>query len=167
MHALVSACLQAYYSLPYVASWPKSFEKGETAMKSSLTPILLLCIGIVTWSLPARAQVFLDQREMPGLHNLEPVHSFSGSILHNVDIPEIPDILRKRKEQEERQKARQKELNELAANYKKNKEQGTLGNGGKVVPFKRDSPKVGRNEPCPCGSGLKFKKCCLNKTTSL
>ena len=22
--------------------------------------------------------------------------------------------------------------------------------------------KVGRNEPCPCGSGNKFKKCCLN-----
>lgn len=21
--------------------------------------------------------------------------------------------------------------------------------------------RVGRNEPCPCGSGLKFKKCCL------
>jgi len=25
------------------------------------------------------------------------------------------------------------------------------------------SPKIGRNEPCPCGSGIKFKKCCLNK----
>ncbi|MBK5101444.1 MAG: SEC-C domain-containing protein [Desulfobacteraceae bacterium] len=25
------------------------------------------------------------------------------------------------------------------------------------------SPKIGRNEPCPCGSGLKYKKCCLNK----
>jgi preprotein translocase subunit SecA len=24
---------------------------------------------------------------------------------------------------------------------------------------KRDSPKVGRNEPCPCGSGKKYKKC--------
>lgn len=23
--------------------------------------------------------------------------------------------------------------------------------------------KVGRNEPCPCGSGKKYKKCCLNK----
>lgn len=23
--------------------------------------------------------------------------------------------------------------------------------------------KVGRNEPCPCGSGKKFKKCCLDK----
>lgn len=26
--------------------------------------------------------------------------------------------------------------------------------------FTRPSPKVGRNEPCPCGSGKKFKKCC-------
>lgn len=24
-------------------------------------------------------------------------------------------------------------------------------------------PKVGRNDPCPCGSGKKYKKCCLNK----
>ena len=24
-------------------------------------------------------------------------------------------------------------------------------------------PVVGRNEPCPCGSGLKYKKCCMNK----
>jgi hypothetical protein len=23
--------------------------------------------------------------------------------------------------------------------------------------------KIGRNEPCPCGSGLKYKKCCLQK----
>jgi uncharacterized protein len=30
-----------------------------------------------------------------------------------------------------------------------------------VVPV---APKVGRNEPCPCGSGKKYKKCCLNKT---
>jgi preprotein translocase subunit SecA len=26
-------------------------------------------------------------------------------------------------------------------------------------PFRRDVPKVGRNEPCPCGSGKKFKQC--------
>lgn len=29
-------------------------------------------------------------------------------------------------------------------------------------PFERDGPKVGRNDPCPCGSGKKFKKCCLH-----
>ncbi len=28
------------------------------------------------------------------------------------------------------------------------------------LPIKRDIPKVGRNEPCPCGSGKKFKQCC-------
>jgi preprotein translocase subunit SecA len=28
-----------------------------------------------------------------------------------------------------------------------------------VQPVRRDSPKIGRNDPCPCGSGLKFKKC--------
>lgn len=28
----------------------------------------------------------------------------------------------------------------------------------------RTLPKVGRNDPCPCGSGKKYKKCCLNKT---
>jgi hypothetical protein len=27
--------------------------------------------------------------------------------------------------------------------------------------FALEAPKVGRNDPCPCGSGKKFKKCCL------
>ena len=29
-----------------------------------------------------------------------------------------------------------------------------------LPPVRRDLPKVGRNEPCPCGSGKKFKNCC-------
>jgi preprotein translocase subunit SecA len=29
-----------------------------------------------------------------------------------------------------------------------------------VEPIRREEPKVGRNEPCPCGSGKKYKKCC-------
>ena len=28
------------------------------------------------------------------------------------------------------------------------------------LPLKRDLPRVGRNDPCPCGSGRKFKSCC-------
>ena len=27
-------------------------------------------------------------------------------------------------------------------------------------PVRREAPKVGRNDPCPCGSGQKYKKCC-------
>lgn len=34
--------------------------------------------------------------------------------------------------------------------YKKQKASGTI----------RKDKKVGRNDPCPCGSGLKYKKCC-------
>ncbi len=31
---------------------------------------------------------------------------------------------------------------------------------GAPKPYKRDAEKVGRNDPCPCGSGKKYKKCC-------
>ena len=32
--------------------------------------------------------------------------------------------------------------------------------GGTAAPPGRPVGKVGRNEPCPCGSGKKFKRCC-------
>jgi preprotein translocase subunit SecA len=37
--------------------------------------------------------------------------------------------------------------------------------GGRLLPrkvetFRREGPKIGRNDPCPCGSGKKYKKCC-------
>jgi len=31
------------------------------------------------------------------------------------------------------------------------------------LPHVREVPKIGRNDPCPCGSGKKYKKCCLPK----
>lgn len=37
--------------------------------------------------------------------------------------------------------------------FSKNSDEGT---------YHRESPKIGRNEPCPCGSGKKHKKCCLS-----
>ena len=42
---------------------------------------------------------------------------------------------------------------------------GEMGDNGEDVklelaPVRREMPKVGRNEPCPCGSGKKFKNCC-------
>jgi preprotein translocase subunit SecA len=30
----------------------------------------------------------------------------------------------------------------------------------RLEPIRRDDGKVGRNDPCPCGSGKKYKKCC-------
>ncbi len=34
------------------------------------------------------------------------------------------------------------------------------GEGGRRQEVKREGEKVGRNDPCPCGSGKKYKKCC-------
>ncbi|MDL2210190.1 YchJ family protein [Desulfovibrio sp. OttesenSCG-928-O18] len=34
------------------------------------------------------------------------------------------------------------------------------GNVHGHTPYRREAPKVGRNDPCPCGSGKKYKKCC-------
>jgi len=39
----------------------------------------------------------------------------------------------------------------------------TLG-ARQSTSFRRDAAKVGRNEPCPCGSGKKFKHCCARAT---
>src|SRR5258707_14963954 len=37
-----------------------------------------------------------------------------------------------------------------------------MAEGQKLEP-KKNTRKVGRNDPCTCGSGLKFKKCCFLK----
>jgi preprotein translocase subunit SecA len=52
---------------------------------------------------------------------------------------------------------------EFARKKKKELEQaraaGSNGHGATQVEQRRAGPKVGRNDPCPCGSGLKYKKC--------
>jgi preprotein translocase subunit SecA len=42
---------------------------------------------------------------------------------------------------------------------KRSRKARTTGDGPRTEPVKRDRPKVGRNDPCPCGSGKKYKKC--------
>jgi len=40
------------------------------------------------------------------------------------------------------------------------------GPGDQGSPVHREGPKIGRNDQCPCGSGRKFKRCCLGKTSA-
>jgi preprotein translocase subunit SecA len=56
-----------------------------------------------------------------------------------------------RLEEEQRQKRLEMELNRGAAGVDGEREH---------KPAKRAEDKVGRNDPCPCGSGQKYKKCC-------
>ena len=46
--------------------------------------------------------------------------------------------------------------------------QGGAGSApAKPQTVRRSHPKVGRNDPCPCGSGKKYKKCCLGKESDV
>jgi len=47
-----------------------------------------------------------------------------------------------------------------AARFRKEKDVWLFTEGTMVKPKPLVSTKVGRNDPCPCGSGAKFKKCC-------
>jgi hypothetical protein len=85
------------------------------------------------------------------------------SLLHGRDIPEMGTIHRERKADLERRRRRRKEFNELIGKAKEHGSMNQGPRGASVVPFRREVPKVGRNDPCPCGSGKKYKKCCLNK----
>src|SRR5262245_36985047 len=60
----------------------------------------------------------------------------------------------------EEQEARERERE--AARRRQLREQNLVYSSGDLVPTapqKREAAKVGRNDPCPCGSGRKFKKC--------
>ena len=60
------------------------------------------------------------------------------------------DEVERMEEERRRRQAQELQLNKGAA--------GAEAKGPE--PFKREGDKIGRNAPCPCGSGKKFKKCC-------
>lgn len=57
------------------------------------------------------------------------------------------------------------EPEEIARRQKRWKEEDRkkTREGNTSASVVREGPKIGRNDPCPCGSGKKYKKCCLNK----
>jgi len=59
------------------------------------------------------------------------------------------------------QKGVEHKHHELAM-FKKEGDQWLFLDGSPVKPkpMRNESPKIGRNDPCPCGSGKKYKKCC-------
>jgi preprotein translocase subunit SecA len=84
---------------------------------------------------------------------------------------ELEEIERQRKEELDRQLGNAKAAHEDAGaalfagdnangSERATSQEAVTGTEQKTAPVKRDMPKVGRNEPCPCGSGKKYKQCC-------
>ncbi len=92
-----------------------------------------------------------------------------------IDIPEEPEWQAEIEERERVRAQRRAEMEELGRRYTMAKASGrdpfaklkqTTEPEPSVEPsvtIQNDAPRVGRNDLCPCGSGKKFKKCCLRK----
>ena len=89
------------------------------------------------------------------------------SLIHNRDISGLPTIRRERESRLKRQAQRREELAELGAKAKKHRTHDSSPQKGTVTTIRRKKPKIGRNAPCPCGSGKKYKKCCMNEDHSV
>ncbi|GIX35870.1 MAG: protein translocase subunit SecA [Lysobacteraceae bacterium] len=97
---------------------------------------------------------------------LEKVKRDLITLLARVRIRSEEEVARMEEEERRRQQAQAERVrfqHDSAGGYGADEEaaQVLAGAGGRPAasPVVRDTPKVGRNEPCPCGSGRKFKHC--------
>ena len=86
---------------------------------------------------------------------------------------QVPQLAQKERQMAERGAANKSEEENLEqeaaerAGQRRGQRGGQRARGGggggaaaeKQEPVRRERPKVGRNDPCPCGSGKKYKKC--------
>lgn len=99
-----------------------------------------------------------DERAVSLTEEVLPVAELLG-----VELPEA-DAWRERAERErDRLENHDFDLTDLPPDQLPNgDERGFLVDS--PLPYRRAHPKIGRNAPCPCGSGRKFKKCCGDAT---
>jgi len=83
-------------------------------------------------------------------------------VLHTLELrrdDELEQMERQRAEEARRQAERMQAMMPPVAEDGLPVVPGPQDGGTAQQPVVRDLPKVGRNEPCPCGSGKKYKHC--------
>ncbi len=98
----------------------------------------------------------LDEYKKEGynlfLNMVETVKQQTVSTLMRVKVVHEDDVERLEEERRERER---REMEQVQLN------KGAAGEDApEAKPEKREGEKIGRNAPCPCGSGKKYKKCC-------
>jgi len=87
-----------------------------------------------------------------------------------LEPPEAERWRRRRTEREHQRATRRAEWDEIVRHWADSQEQDSerFSEPGSfrdvrpeaVTPIRRHEPRIGRNDPCPCGSGRKYKRCC-------
>jgi preprotein translocase subunit SecA len=101
-----------------------------------------------------RVQIQREEEQVPQLHHKERQMEEHGVANKSDDEVE--------QDAAERQSAAQRKRPARGSGRAAQAAQGARagdGDGARAEPVRRDRPKVGRNDPCPCGSGKKYKKC--------
>ncbi|VAX11586.1 Protein translocase subunit SecA [hydrothermal vent metagenome] len=81
------------------------------------------------------------------------------SILCRVQVQSEDDVAAIEAQRRQQQHAGEMEFQHAEANAMAGSEPDADGGEARATPFVRGERKVGRNEPCPCGSGKKYKQC--------
>lgn len=84
-------------------------------------------------------------------------------ILSHVQVrrpEEVEELERQRREALEREKATAASRHDAPEAARDDDDKTPVAPGADGRPLRREGPKVGRNDPCPCGSGKKYKQCC-------
>ncbi|MDY7115851.1 preprotein translocase subunit SecA [Halomonas sp. SSL-5] len=84
-------------------------------------------------------------------------------ILSHVQVrrpEEVEELERQRREALEREKATAASRHDAPDTAREEGGEASVAPGADGRPVRREGPKVGRNDPCPCGSGKKYKQCC-------
>jgi preprotein translocase subunit SecA len=90
---------------------------------------------------------------------LENVKYETVRFLNNVQISSHDDLSKLEKKRRDEQSNRAYSHEKIDSNGQEQHEK-TQSNSIKNQPVRRHGNKMGRNEPCSCGSGKKFKHCC-------
>ena len=121
-----------------------------STIMSDPIPDLIALAEITGWS-PPELPHWRDIENLPARKS-ELQHEFRKHVLGgNTDIEQIMDRLRDKFDFDA--------PDDSTADFEDMDSFPTIQHAAPTT-FVRESPKIGRNDPCPCGSGKKYKKCC-------
>ena len=164
----------------------KTLQTGGQELPSALERTITLVVIDDAWKEHLRAMddlkqsvqtAYLEQKDPLVIYKVEAFQQFKNmdadvnkdivSFLCHASIPAAQQDAqlkegRAQKTDYSKMKANKEEIDNAGQDYAANEKDQFNGNGGDVAvkqePVKV-GPKVGRNDPCPCGSGKKYKNC--------
>ena len=144
--------LAAYEYLTRGSGWEKA-EESRTLFERFALLDVKLCI-LEEWP-EIRKEFEIIRTEYPDCYKV-----FQGFIETLEQTKSIDFLREKLKKEYDRM-----ELDVSGGKYyekypERRRQENVICDGYEEEPYVRMQPKVGRNDPCPCGSGKKYKKCC-------